>query len=86
MALNRGLFFFFIFLFFSFCTFFFFCVYFFFIFLLFFKKNMFTVPFIFLYFLFFIFVSRRDTIQVETHCRSSWKGGAHAPSDDPCSG
>ena len=31
-------------------------------------------------------VSRRDTIQVETHCRSSWKGSAHAPSDDPCSG
>ena len=32
------------------------------------------------------FVSRRDTIQVETHCRSSWKGSAQAPSDDPCNG
>ena len=31
-------------------------------------------------------VSRRDTLQVETHCRSSWKGSGHAPSDDPCSG
>ena len=31
-------------------------------------------------------VCRRDTIQVETHCRSSWKGSAQAPSDDPCSG